>query len=52
MLVFLLIMDCNHCGEIKSNHCCMASFDASGNICGAIICASYSSTFGNDDGIF
>ena len=52
MLVFLLIMDCSHCGEIKSNHCCMASVDASGNICGAIICAICSSSFGNDDGIF
>jgi hypothetical protein len=30
----------------------MASVDASGNICGAIICAICSSSFGNDDGIF
>jgi hypothetical protein len=30
----------------------MASVNASGNICGAIICAICSSTFGNDDGIF
>jgi hypothetical protein len=52
MLVFLLIMDCSHCGEIKSNHHCMASVDASGNICGAIICAICSSSFGNNDGIF
>ena len=30
----------------------MASIDASGNICGAIICAICSSSFGNVDGIF
>jgi len=30
----------------------MASGRASGSICGAIICANCSSSFGNDDGIF
>jgi hypothetical protein len=52
MFVWLLIMDSSHCGEIKSNHHCMASVDASGSVCGAIICAIFSSSFGNDDGIF
>jgi hypothetical protein len=52
MFIWLLIIDCSHCGEIKSNHHCMASVNARGSICGAIICAICSSSFGNDDGIF
>ncbi len=45
-------MGCSHCGKIKSNHHSMESGGAGGSICGAIICAICSSSFGNDDGIF
>jgi hypothetical protein len=54
-------MDCSHCGKFKSHHRCQAIVgqgedclapDNVTRICGIIICAICTTSFGNEDGIF